>query len=271
MKPLVPTVKQQVSIVTVDPETQTIQAALKDGGGISIAMWSPPTLFRWPTEGEVWTAQLVNNVWRLGELVQTKEQWAVTTSLSPGEAVIMADTVKDAQGRTFLVSGEESEPIWAPPIGTMMDYAGSGDPDEEGWLLCDGRELSRTTYATLFARIGTSGGEGDGTTTFNIPDARGVVFAGPDDMGTEQGAASRLTTNNELGDIAGAETHTLTIAQMPSHSHVIDGGASGAGGRAYGFGTDPIVATPSTRAEGGGGAHNNRQPTAIWNKIIRVL
>jgi prepilin-type N-terminal cleavage/methylation domain-containing protein len=81
----------------------------------------------------------------------------------------------------------------------------------EGWLVADGSEVSRTTYAALFATIGTTYGAGNGTTTFNLPDFRGKVAAGFDTAQTEF---------NALGKTGGAKTVTLTEAQMPSHTHV---------------------------------------------------
>ena len=53
------------------------------------------------------------------------------------------------------------------PIGTQVAYGGITPPS--GWLICDGSAISRTTYADLFAVIGTSYGAGDGSTTFNLP------------------------------------------------------------------------------------------------------
>ena len=58
--------------------------------------------------------------------------------------------------------------VTGAPVGTVIAYMGTDEP--EGFLLMDGRELSRTTYAALFAVIGTSQGAGDGSTTFNIAD-----------------------------------------------------------------------------------------------------
>lgn len=69
----------------------------------------------------------------------------------------------------------------ALPSGVIFPFAGSSAPS--GFLLCFGQAVSRTTYANLFAAIGTSFGVGDGSTTFNLPDTRGRVLAGKDDMG----------------------------------------------------------------------------------------
>jgi microcystin-dependent protein len=62
------------------------------------------------------------------------------------------------------------------PLGTINAFGGSTAP--EGWLLCQGQAISRTTYADLFAVIGTAFGAGDGSTTFNVPDLRGEFLRG---------------------------------------------------------------------------------------------
>jgi microcystin-dependent protein len=124
------------------------------------------------------------------------------------------------------------------PIGSLVDYAGAGDPTPGSgsikWLLADGRAVSRTTYAALYAVTSTTYGVGDGVTTFNLPDFRGRVSVGPDTMGTAQGAASRMASNNTRGAVGGAETFTLgvsnipqftpagTIAPVAGHSHTVN-------------------------------------------------
>lgn len=86
-----------------------------------------------------------------------------------------------------------------------------------GWLLCDGSAVSRTTYAGLFAVIGTWYGVGDGSTTFNLPDLRGRVVAGKDDMGGN--AAGRLMNPPLFGATLGASgvsAPTGTASSVPT-------------------------------------------------------
>lgn len=93
--------------------------------------------------------------------------------------------------------------------GDIKANAGTTVPD--GWLACDGSAVSRTTYAALFAVISDTYGNGDGSTTFNVPDYRGRVILG-------SGTGTDLTVRT-VGDTGGAETHTLTEAELPAHTH----------------------------------------------------
>lgn len=173
-------------------------------------------------------------------------------------------------------------------VGEVISYAGTSAPT--GWLFCYGQNVSRTTYALLFAAISTTFGVGDGSTTFGVPDLRGRVVAGKDDMGGS--SANRLTSpinGDNLGAAGGAESVTLTTSEMPSHSHgVSDPGhnhlnnvngwqltsviAAGAGGGGFAGGGTAYTATGYTgisiQNNGSGGAHANVQPTIILNKII---
>lgn len=103
------------------------------------------------------------------------------------------------------------------PVGSVVPFAGGSAPT--GWLLAFGQAISRSTYSSLFAVISTTYGTGDGSTTFNLPDLRGRVAAGIDNMGGTD--AGRLSAANSLGTAVGSETITLTSAQsgVPAHSH----------------------------------------------------
>lgn len=146
------------------------------------------------------------------------------------------------------------------PSGMVSMTARASAP--AGWLLCLGQAVSRTTYADLFAAISTIYGVGDGSTTFNVPNLQGRVPVGFDSSQTEF---------DTLGETGGAKTHTLTTAQMPSHTHTISNcgipgaSASGTGGNRL---TDSGTAT--TNSTGSSEAHNNLQPYIALNYIIKT-
>ena len=167
------------------------------------------------------------------------------------------------------------------PSGAIMDYAGATAP--AGWLLCAGQAVSRSTYAALFAAIGTTFGAGDGSTTFNLPDLRGRVAAGVDNMGGS--AANRVTSGGSgiagttLGASGGAETVTLTTAQLSSHTHgnsfnntVTSSSGTGAQQTTATGACAPTRYTENqqTGSAGGGGAHQNMPPAMMLNKIIKT-
>lgn len=109
------------------------------------------------------------------------------------------------------------------PIGLVTDYPVAVAPwtAPSGWLYCYGQTVSRTTYALLFAAIGTTFGIGDGSTTFTIPDTRGYVLAGPDNMGgTPAGRLNNASAGGvnglAVGNVGGGQTLTLLQANMPS-------------------------------------------------------
>jgi microcystin-dependent protein len=95
------------------------------------------------------------------------------------------------------------------PSGSITQFAGSTAPT--GWLSCDGANVSRTTYAALFAIIGTTYGAGDGSTTFNLPNMKGRVPVGYDSTQAEF---------DGLGETGGEKTHLLIVSEMPSHTHL---------------------------------------------------
>lgn len=104
------------------------------------------------------------------------------------------------------------------PPGVAVEYYGTGQPgaNADDFLECNGQNVSRTTYAALFAAIGTTHGAGDGATTFTLPDRRRRVAVG-------KGGAGTATLGNAVGNTGGAETHTLTGAESAAHTHTFSG------------------------------------------------
>ncbi|QRE76478.1 phage tail protein [Methylobacterium aquaticum] len=151
-------------------------------------------------------------------------------------------------GAYVLISPEIASP------GTIRPQAGPAV--EPGWLPCDGRTLSRTTYDALFFRIGGFYGADDAAGTFKIPDLRGRTLFGVD--GGANGSANRLTgaggLGGGLGNSGGSETVTLAPGQMPSHSHT---GTAQAGGGTGASTTGPAGDHDHGGQVGAAGAHGH--------------
>jgi microcystin-dependent protein len=189
-----------------------------------------------------------------------------------------------------------SNPI---PVGTVMDFAGSSTPG--GFLLCFGQTVLVATYPALAAVLGTTYG-GDGVTTFGIPDCRGRIGAGLDNMGGTP--ANRLTGStygvdgSTLGAVGGEQNHTIVTTEMAAHTHdngslvtstagdhqhTANSGNTGFTGSVF-LQTSGSVGTLTTNTAGahnhsitgsmgsvgGNTGHNNVQPTIIFNKIIKT-
>jgi microcystin-dependent protein len=178
------------------------------------------------------------------------------------------------------------------PVGMPAPWFTATPPT--GWLLCAGQTVSRTTYAALFAVLGTAynvGGEA--SDVFRLPDPRGCTFTGLDNIGGSDAArlskagANRLT----LGAVVGADAVTLAISEVPSHDH---GGTTSTvaahghgyqaaiynsifvtGGSGTGATSNTAVSTDAANshnhtitAQGGGTSHLNVQPSFMVNVII---
>jgi microcystin-dependent protein len=181
--------------------------------------------------------------------------------------------VSDVASRLSSIERNDSSRVCAGMI-TMM----AGITIPAGWLLCDGRAVSRTEYPALYAAIGITYGAGDGSTTFALPSMKGRVPVGID---------TADANFNSAGKTGGAKTHTLSTAEMPAHTHTqnahthtITGatvqGASGyshtAGNGAWNFASlgspAPGSTTATNIATGGSGAHNNLPPYLTVNFFI---
>jgi microcystin-dependent protein len=157
-------------------------------------------------------------------------------------------------------------------VGEIRMFAGDYAPMD--WALCDGSELSISEYEVLYTLIGTTYG-GDGVSTFKLPDLRGRVAL-------HKGRSTQSGTAYTLGQAGGAESVTLTTAQLPTHSHAPQAkslagdspsptGAFWAAGLPYASG-EPNGALSGTAvaAAGGNQAHDNVMPFLVVNFIIAV-
>lgn len=172
----------------------------------------------------------------------------------------------------------------ATPAGAILQFAGSTAPD--GWLICNGSTVSRSTYANLFAAIGEAYGAGNGSTTFKIPDLRGRV-----PVGAGQGSG---LTNRVLAATGGSQSLNLTENQLPAHTHLMFANVevNNSGGEAtattqvprargvlgdssqdhkYRMGTTTVAATlGKTSSVGSGSSVGKMQPFLVVNHIIKV-
>ena len=154
------------------------------------------------------------------------------------------------------------------PAGTIVQSAAIAEP--AGWFNCNGRTLNKITYNGLFSAIGYTYGGSD--PSFNIPDIQGRVPIGA-------GSGAGLTVRS-LGQKSGEENHTLTINEMPSHTHSLtrrinpDNGAFDNGNtyisESSAATTDrQIMGTFNTYSTGSGASHNNMQPFIVLNYLIK--
>lgn len=141
---------------------------------------------------------------------------------------------------------------WAPlvdDVGVLGFFATSTAPN--GWLKANGAAVNRTTYAALFARIGTTYGVGDGSSTFNLPDMRGEFARGLDDgrgvdggraLGSAQAGDNKSHTHTgTTGNQSADHTHSGTTSSVGDHVHGVIGGAFASGTKGLGEGTARVV------------------------------
>lgn len=158
----------------------------------------------------------------------------------------------------IAISGATT-PAGLVKTGTIAPWTTASAPNE--WLLCDGSAVSRTTYAALFAVIGTTYGAGDGSTTFNVPDLRRRTIHG------YKAADSDFGT---LGNAAGNASHTIAQAELPAVGVTFDSSNSAGGGTTRITRTDGASnGTFTTNALGSGTAINTLTPYITLNWVIK--
>jgi microcystin-dependent protein len=200
----------------------------------------------------------------------------------------------DANGNLVLKRADGTVEYLGVPPGTV-GFTGAATADV-GWALMNGQSLLRAQYPVLYSRYGTLFGAPDGN-YFNLPDVRGRVIAGVD------GGAARLLNvmSGSLGAVGGNELITLTVSQIPPHTHsgvtsaenrthkhagVVTGGATrpvnGTGANAYPYDVLNVGSsgvedtnhehsfTTDTGAGVGGTWHPNVQPTIVLNAQVKL-
>lgn len=203
--------------------------------------------------------------------IDREEEGTSARTIVEGDIVMLAITAKVIGDLNTVVSDLEGYTEALNPSGAILQFAGATAPT--GYLLCDGSEISRTTYATLFTAISTTYGVGNGSTTFNLPNLKGKVPVG---------YSSTETEFDTLGETGGAKTHTLSTAELASHAHKVSRGnnitgfSTPYGAPITGWGLQPAGEASSgsyyrdTDTAGSGSAHNNLQPYIVLNYIIKT-
>lgn len=135
----------------------------------------------------------------------------------------------------------DSAAVAVPPVGAIVAYGGATQPAGTDWLLCQGVAVSRTTFAALFAVIGTAFGSGDGSTTFNLPDLQqrfplgkaasgtGATLGGSGGTIDHTHSGGTLTTSGPTGSgLVGASPNDAPVPNV-AHTHTIASGVTGTG------------------------------------------
>lgn len=172
-----------------------------------------------------------------------------------------------AQNLNKLQDNIEKAINGATLVGQVIAYAGKTVPD--GYLLCNGDSVSRTTYANLFKAIGTTYGSGNGSTTFNLPELTGRVLVGAGFM--------EATGTINVGQKGGEAEHKLTIDELPELESKLNIFADTSQSNKWGVSIEQTTSYAGEakslndilQENGGGQSHNNMQPYIGINYIIK--
>lgn len=153
------------------------------------------------------------------------------------------------------------------PSGAILAFGGAAAP--AGFLLCDGSAVSRTTYASLFTAVGVSFGQGDNSTTFNVPDLRGRFLRGIDaSQGRDPDAASRtaMNTGGNVGDNIGS----IQSDAFRAHNHTFESYATNTGSSSAPALRDATVSNLQTENVTTSGGNETRPINAAVNYLIKT-
>lgn len=149
------------------------------------------------------------------------------------------------------------------PPGTIMAFAGNSTPS--GFLLCDGSSISRTTYADLFAAIGTTWGSGNGSTTFNLPSLNGYWLKGSSTAGSSISAG----LPNITGSINNDFTHRVWT--VGSASGALSASTATRTNLVSGSGTSPSLSTLSFNAKNSNSLYGSSSTVSVSSKTVRFI
>ncbi len=240
----------------------------------------------------IFTGALTGN--RVIEVDQTPWSWEVVNDTTGNFTLVLkvagqpgAEFYQGRATRAACTGVDVRKVSDDPPPGIILEYA--ADAVIAGYAVaCDGANISRTgANSALFNKIGTTWGVGDGATTFGTPDSRRRTAVG-------KGGAGTGTLGNAVGNVGGAETHALSIAELAAHTHTTDsqgahthginaeynasnGGQTNELPHSANNGIDADISTSSDGAHthtaqstGSGTAHNIVQPSYVVTKMIKL-
>jgi microcystin-dependent protein len=199
---------------------------------------------------------------------------------SQGDDAITAAIERLLRSERFEALVREQYPamVYELPHGVAMPFMGPETAVPDDYLLCDGREVSRSRNPKTFRVIGTTYGTPSSDEVFKLPDLRGRTPFGLDNMGGTD--AGRLSVANDLGGTGGEEKHALVPAEIPSHVHGTGNSqyfatsyqvAQVAAGSIYGAINAFITTTDGGYGLGGSAPlHNNMPPYILVNWIMRA-
>lgn len=220
-----------------------IQTALRALASTSLGTSAPSTVY----DGQIWLDN-ASTPWKLK--IYDGSDWITLFEV-------------DAGSDTASAVGQSTT-----PVGTVSMFAGAAADVPEDWLLCDGSAVSRTTYADLYTVLGDLWGNGDGSSTFNLPDYRGKSPLGVNDSGLPAGEDGSFSTRNEAAT-GGEEDHTLGTSELPAHTHQLDKSGGAMGGAGITTNNTYVGAKFTTNSTGSGSSHNTMHPFIVINFIIK--
>ena len=224
---------------------------------------------------DTWTSQVANVSLYKAQHVNGLASAILQIEAALGSGSSLPGSLSTLAARLAVQVGSDGIII---PVGAGMDYYGASAPN--GWLFCDGSAVSRVTYSALYTALGGASspyGQGNGTTTFNLPDKRHRVSmgAGAGARDTESGtgviSGGTALSAKTPGQWGGSSAVSLTAANNGPHTHTFAVATDSSGGGttiARDVDNTPL-GSYTTDSQGSGTAHENEMCYLVCNAIIK--